>query len=119
MKEEIVKTIIDGEKAIKDCDDTINKLIVRQRNLEEAIETCETEDIPVSESAYGTLDWIKSEIKRETNIQKTLINVIENLKVQHNYTLEDKAKYISSHGGKYTWVSNGHLVDDNGIVFDD
>ena len=119
MKEEIVKTIIDGEKSIKNSDNTINKLIVRKRNLEEAIETFESEDIPVPESAYGLLDWIKSEINRETNVQKALIKAIENLKIQHNYTLEDKANYISSHGGKYTWVSNGHLVDDDGIVFDD
>ena len=119
MKEEIIKTIIDSEKSIKNYDNSINILIVRKRNLEEAIETFESEDIPVPESAYGLLDWIKSEINRETNIQKTLINTIEKLKIQHNYTLEDKANYISSHGGKYTWVSNGHLVDDDGIVFDD
>lgn len=119
MKEEIIKTVIDGEKSIKNSDNTINKLIVRKRNLEEAIETFESEDIPVPESAYGLLDWIKSEINRETKIQKALINAIENLKFQYNLTLEDKANYISSHGGHYTWVNNGHLVDDDGIVFED
>lgn len=77
MKEEIIKTVIDGEKSIKNSYNTINKLIVRKRNLEEAIETFENEDIPVPESAYGLLDWIKSEINRETKIQKALINAIE------------------------------------------
>ena len=119
MKEEIVKTIIESEKEIKRSDERINNLIVRERKLEEAIETFESGDIPVPESAYGLLYWIKSEINRETDIQKALIKATENLKIQYNYTLEDKAKYISSHGGKYTWVSNGHLVDDDGIVFDE
>jgi len=119
MKEEIIKKVIDGEKSIKNYDNSINILIVRKRNLEEAIETFESEDIPVPESAYGLLDWIKLEINRETNVQKALTNAIESLKIQYNLTLEDKANYISSHGGHYTWVSNGHLVDDDGIVFDD
>lgn len=117
-RENIVNDIIEAERAIKRSDEYINDLYVKIKNLEDAIETIENENIALPESVYGALAYYKSEYDKEIKANEHLIKEIENTKKKINYSLEDKARYISSHGGKYTWVSNGHLVDDDGIVFD-
>lgn len=63
------------DKILSTSKQTIANLISKISRLEIAIDTLECEDIPLPESAYGTLDYYKSKLNEETKSYEQLLTL--------------------------------------------
>ena len=89
------KEFIEIEQAIKESDSKLTELLKKRDNIKNAIETFEGENIVLSESAYGLLNYYQSKFNDDSKIYQQLVGLRNKMKIKykHEYVLSNDETY--------------------------